>query len=66
MAANPNDGEAEPCCYSNSPGTLPLKSRRGCSWVWGAGREKKSVDFWLALEPLPYNCGLGAWGIARE
>lgn len=24
------------------------------------------MNFWLALEPLPYNSGLGAWGIAKE
>lgn len=53
MASNSNDGETKPCCYSNSPGTLPLESERGCSRVWGAGREEKAVDVWLALGTPP-------------
>lgn len=53
MASNPNDGETKPCCYSNSPGTQPLESERGCSRVWGAGGEEKAVDAWLALGAPP-------------
>lgn len=67
MASNPNDGEAEPCCYSNSTGTLCPSIQGGAAVGFGEQVEKKRL--WASgwsWKPLSYNPGLGAWGRAGE
>lgn len=63
MASNPN-GEAEPCCYSNSSGTECPSSQGGA--VVGFGEEVKRKRLWTSWLPLetPYNPGLWSWGRA--
>lgn len=65
MASNPNDGEAEPCCYSNSTGTLCPSVQGGAAVGFREQVEKKRL--WASdwsWKPLPYNPGLGSWGRA--
>lgn len=55
MASSSNDGEAEPCCYSNFLGTVcPLSQGRAVIGFRGASRGKESVGSWVSLETLPF------------
>lgn len=69
MASNPSDGEDEPCCYSNFPGTVcPSSQERAAVGLREQGGEEESVDPRCALEtppPLLTTLALGAWGRAE-
>lgn len=43
MASNPNDGEDEPCCYSNFPGTLCPSSQGRAAVGFREQVERKSL-----------------------